>query len=49
MSTVPFALRLLMIEVGAATPFYPSEPQFRGRKPEADATSSANASDTVAA
>lgn len=47
MSTVPFALRLLMIEVGAATPFYPNEPLFRGGHSEAQ--SSGEPSGTVAA
>lgn len=47
MTAIPYELRLLMIEVGAATSFYPNEPLFRGGHSEAQ--SSGEPSDTVAA
>lgn len=36
MTAVPFKLRLLMIEVGAATPFYQQPPQFPRVAPEVE-------------
>lgn len=50
MTTVPFALRLLMIEVGAATHFYQQPPMFPKVVPEdKQVAPRTKSSDTVAA